>query len=250
MLKFFRQIRQQLISQNNFSKYLLYALGEIILVVIGILIAISLNNANQNKIEQAVLNEKLIKLRQEIYQDSLLFIHIKSFNEQINKNIDQALQKLHPTIAYADYLDFIQLFQKNELRFRVFISKANTYNELVNSGDFSKIKAKQLKEKITVLYSFYSHYANVTYADIDNLFAYNQKLYSDGILRAKYLQPNLTEATQKAGFQFFKKELSNPKNRLILENYLIKEQTFRRRIIKRYDTMLELMEGLPLLPKG
>ena len=211
MLRFFRTIRQGLLEKGKLQQYLLYAIGEIILVVIGILIAISLNNANQSKIEQAALNEKLIKLRQEIYQDSLLFIRIKSFNEQINRNINQALQQLSPSIEYSDYLDFIQLFQENELRFRVFISKANTYNELVNSGDFSKIKAEQLKEKITVLYSFYSHYANVTYADIDNLFAFNQKLYSDGVLRAKYVQPNLAEATQKAGFQFFKKNYPIPK---------------------------------------
>ena len=43
MLKFFRKIRQQLLSENKFSKYLLYAIGEIILVVIGILIALQLN---------------------------------------------------------------------------------------------------------------------------------------------------------------------------------------------------------------
>ena len=46
MIKFFRKIRQKLLSENKFSKYLIYAIGEIILVVIGILIAVSINNAN------------------------------------------------------------------------------------------------------------------------------------------------------------------------------------------------------------
>lgn len=50
MLKFFRRIRQTLLSENKFSKYLLYAIGEIVLVVIGILIALAINNAyNKNK---------------------------------------------------------------------------------------------------------------------------------------------------------------------------------------------------------
>lgn len=49
MLKFFRQIRQKLLTENKFSKYLLYAIGEIILVVIGILIALQINN----KIEES-----------------------------------------------------------------------------------------------------------------------------------------------------------------------------------------------------
>ena len=51
MIKFFRRIRQQLLTENNLAKYLLYAIGEIILVVIGILIALQINNWNTSKIE-------------------------------------------------------------------------------------------------------------------------------------------------------------------------------------------------------
>ena len=47
MIKFFRKIRQKLLTENKFSKYLLYAIGEIMLVVIGILIALQLNNLNE-----------------------------------------------------------------------------------------------------------------------------------------------------------------------------------------------------------
>jgi|TARA_R110000737_G_C14509985_1_gene473452 hypothetical protein len=46
MIKFFRKIRQNLVSKGNTGKYLKYAIGEIILVVIGILIALSINNWN------------------------------------------------------------------------------------------------------------------------------------------------------------------------------------------------------------
>ncbi|GGG57025.1 hypothetical protein [Bizionia arctica] len=49
MMKFFRKIRQGLISENKFSKYLLYAIGEIILVVIGIFIALQLNLWSENR---------------------------------------------------------------------------------------------------------------------------------------------------------------------------------------------------------
>ncbi len=68
MIKFFRKIRQKLLSENKFSKYLIYAIGEIILVVIGILIALGINNLNiskqENKEFQIILNslEKDIKL--------------------------------------------------------------------------------------------------------------------------------------------------------------------------------------------
>jgi hypothetical protein len=46
MIKLFRRIRQRLLSENKITKYLLYAIGEIMLVVIGILIALQINNAN------------------------------------------------------------------------------------------------------------------------------------------------------------------------------------------------------------
>ena len=49
MIKFFRKIRQQLLTENKFSKYLLYAIGEIVLVVIGILLALQINTWNDNR---------------------------------------------------------------------------------------------------------------------------------------------------------------------------------------------------------
>ncbi len=51
MIKFFRKIRQKLVTESKFNKYLLYAIGEILLVVIGIFLAIQLNNLNQNRKE-------------------------------------------------------------------------------------------------------------------------------------------------------------------------------------------------------
>ncbi len=61
MIKFFRKIRQRLLTENKFSKYLLYAIGEIILVVIGILIALQINNWNEN--------QKLVKLEKELLRE-------------------------------------------------------------------------------------------------------------------------------------------------------------------------------------
>ena len=57
MIKFFRKIRQKMLTENKFSKYLIYAIGEIVLVVIGILIALQINNWNeQRKKNQTYLN--------------------------------------------------------------------------------------------------------------------------------------------------------------------------------------------------
>ena len=49
MIKFFRHIRQNLLMENKTGKYFKYAIGEIVLVVIGILIALSINNWNESR---------------------------------------------------------------------------------------------------------------------------------------------------------------------------------------------------------
>ena len=65
MIKFFRKIRQNLLSENKFSKYLIYAIGEIILVVVGILIALSINNWNESK----KLNKEIVSLSKSIISE-------------------------------------------------------------------------------------------------------------------------------------------------------------------------------------
>src|SRR6056300_608058 len=59
MIKFFRRIRFDLMEQNKTGKYLKYAIGEIVLVVIGILIALSINNWNETKKEHHILKGHL-----------------------------------------------------------------------------------------------------------------------------------------------------------------------------------------------
>jgi len=66
MIKFFKKARKQLLTENKFTKYLIYALGEIILVIIGILIALQINNKNEaNKIEN-VFRSNLLQVHEEL----------------------------------------------------------------------------------------------------------------------------------------------------------------------------------------
>lgn len=88
MIKFFRKIRQSLITENKFSKYLLYAVGEIVLVVIGILIALQVNDWNENRKENLIGDKLKLKLYQELLITNELSKEVlKSYNFQI-QNID------------------------------------------------------------------------------------------------------------------------------------------------------------------
>jgi len=69
MLRFFRTIRKKLIEEDNIRKYLLYAIGEILLVVIGILIALQVNNWNEERIEQRVAMDIRSSILQDLNRD-------------------------------------------------------------------------------------------------------------------------------------------------------------------------------------
>ncbi len=78
MIKFFRQIRQSLIQKNQMGKYFKYAIGEILLVVIGILIALQINNWNENRKLRNSEQVLLLQLKQE-FESNL---------EQLNQKIE------------------------------------------------------------------------------------------------------------------------------------------------------------------
>jgi len=69
MIKFFRKIRQNLLSEGKTGKYLKYAIGEIVLVVIGILIALQINNWNENRKNQKLELEYLIGIKSNLNDD-------------------------------------------------------------------------------------------------------------------------------------------------------------------------------------
>ena len=69
MIKFFRKIRQKTLTENKFGKYLTYAIGEIILVVIGILIALSINNWNERRNQERALKNIYAMIADDLEQD-------------------------------------------------------------------------------------------------------------------------------------------------------------------------------------
>jgi hypothetical protein len=66
MILFFRRRRKQLADENQFLKYSRYALGEILLVVLGILIALYINNWNEQRMERERLDAALIDVESEL----------------------------------------------------------------------------------------------------------------------------------------------------------------------------------------
>ena len=95
MIKFFRKIRLQLLTKNKASKYLLYAIGEIILVVIGILIALQINNLN----EEAKNKKAEIKILQHLVED------LTETKEEIVSLNDKLLVQLGSISNIVNYIE-------------------------------------------------------------------------------------------------------------------------------------------------
>ncbi len=101
MIKFFHHIRQSLIAESRFGKYLLYVMGEIILVVIGILIALSINNWNETRKANQFEHEILALIDQNLERDSILIsIELSKSNEAI-----KLTNRLLTEVAQQNYND-------------------------------------------------------------------------------------------------------------------------------------------------
>ena len=148
MIKFFRKIRQRLLTENKFSKYLLYAIGEIILVVVGILIALSINNWNENqkerKSERLILSEIRDNLKYDLNDFESNLAHLQ--NSLTSSKM--LLKAFEDGIPYHDSLGFY--FSSLEI-YPHFTSKINGYSLLQSKG-LELIINVDLRNKITDLY--------------------------------------------------------------------------------------------------
>jgi hypothetical protein len=117
MIKFFRKIRQKLLSENKFSKYLIYAIGEIVLVVIGILIALYINNQNEiHKSEQqftSILKEVHRELAENIkvvdqvivdFKETDSIIHLIMHNK-LDSNDYKIKNRFNDPASYYNHID-------------------------------------------------------------------------------------------------------------------------------------------------
>ncbi len=106
MIKFFRNIRQKLLSENKAGKYMAYAFGEIVLVVIGILIALQINNSNEQ--EKRVQKEvEVLHLFQEALQTDLKkFQYVEARYARTKASIVRILDHLENDRPYHDSLPF------------------------------------------------------------------------------------------------------------------------------------------------
>jgi len=200
MIKFFRRIRQNLLMENKTGKYFKYAIGEIVLVVIGILIALQINNWNEDrkatKEEAKALKELLVEFK----------INHKDFMRVYNI-------KKHALDSVTSYLDFImdKRIPESKKDFLFNILGRNTWdpnysvlNGLFNSGMIGNLKNDSLKSYLSYWEGHVSNYMRVQEAYHERVVKYMDMRSSVPRTR-KALGENNIHSLEKG--QLFSKEI-------------------------------------------
>lgn len=148
MIKFFRKIRKNLLSEGKTGKYLKYAVGEIVLVVIGILIALQINNWNENRKVETIKTTNYLNLLEDLKTDSILIENktkelnygITLYNDYINTFKTPNLT-MNDVLNNQNKLDFIT----TTIRF-----ENSTIESLENTGEI-KLIPSYLRKKLIEL---------------------------------------------------------------------------------------------------
>lgn len=172
MIKFFRHIRKSLIKKNQMGKYLKYAIGEILLVVVGILIALQINNWNEN--QKSVKQEKTYYCK--IAED--LQIDIRNIDSSL-VTIDRRLEKTERFLKnllkiqkdkHIILKDFI-----STIRYYKFIPTKAAIVDITSSGKLEQLRNQILKKRIL---SHYTEQDNALHIIDINYNALTGKLFS------------------------------------------------------------------------
>ncbi|WP_406682982.1 DUF6090 family protein [Seonamhaeicola sp. MEBiC1930] len=183
MIKFYRNIRKKLLNEGSTGKYLKYAIGEIVLVVIGILIALQINNWNENRLKNIEVKTYLMNLIEDLKDDqdkmnSMYDWHIFKFYSM------QYLLKIEGSNPYNPFTDnkndippysktrfwdaeipntynkdFIQLTFSKTHNEQMIASTNSTLVELKSTGIYSNIST-DLKDEINYYYDIYANNFN------------------------------------------------------------------------------------------
>ena len=152
MIKFFRHIRRSLINQNKMGKYFKYAIGEIILVVIGILIALQINNWNQNRLNEDLESLYYKRFLDDVREEKQILEAIINYSKKVSFHAKRAIAVFENSTNASDnpIENIIDLYQASQ--FTDSYSAESTFKELIASGQINLLQNDSIK---TALIRYY-----------------------------------------------------------------------------------------------
>lgn len=160
MIPFFRKLRWRLAQNNQFFKYSRYAIGEIVLVVVGILIALQINNWNRSNEKNELKNIYLNRLINDIKSDTTNIQFVRS-EIRLNQKVIKALIKNMNEDAAVEETDslFYRYFERGWI-ISEFVPTSNTYTDLSQTGNMNILNNPELVDQIIQYYSYMTQLEN------------------------------------------------------------------------------------------
>lgn len=150
MVKFFRRIRKMLLDQGNLKKYLIYALGEVMLVVIGILLALQINNWNQTRVSKKTEKAILTRIIEDLEMDHLQFKLLDSIYQGASEDNNAFMELIKKTSLSGK--DLLMLRSYVPMSPREINPRFATYEEMLNSGKIYELSDEALANGIMEYY--------------------------------------------------------------------------------------------------
>lgn len=205
MINFFRKIRRQLANDNKFLQYSRYALGEIVLVVIGILIALAINNWNENRKERIQEQKVLTELLTSLEHNYSRMVADSVNRSDWNRSSGLVIRSLEQSIPYSDTMN-IHFQNARKPGTNLSLSYAG-YESLKNVG-YEIITSDTLRKTIVELFElihknlleemeYFESFQPDRQAHIDRLFSYEVDKFDPGDPFAVPIHPNNYDALQK-----------------------------------------------------
>jgi len=181
MIKLFRNIRQNLLKQGKTANYLKYAIGEIVLVVIGILIALQINNWNEERKNRILEADYYFKLLEDVDQDALEIQNQIEINQVRIDNGNKFISILQQPVFTQKEVMELMLGSVSKTTFTFQPSKA-AFEDLKFSGNLGLLRDLNIKNKLIAYYTKLDGLIDVidvnSDASIDAFFNY-QKDFSE-----------------------------------------------------------------------
>ena len=149
MIKFFRHIRKSLFMENKTSRYFKYAIGEIFLVMIGILLALQVNNWNEIRKERAKESSYLERLKENLLVDKNQFeLNVEFYNQVFDYgNSAISYSNGEDLGASSNWEVLVAFFHASQIW--PIIPTVSTYDELKSSGELSLIQSDDLRNNLS-----------------------------------------------------------------------------------------------------
>ena len=150
MFKFFRSLRKNLISEGKTTKYFKYAIGEIILVAIGILLALQINTWNSDRIVKQEEKAVLEKLSKDLEADYIRFTEIDSFYSEHLEYLKHSQDLIYKKELSDDDIKEVKNYYGAQIQ--EISPRLTTYEEMVNSGKIYNLTNDELVDEIIEYY--------------------------------------------------------------------------------------------------